>query len=319
MKAGFGAVERVQVAHQALQPGMGRIVQQTPVQLLVVVPFMALTQFAAHEQQLLARMAPHEPVIGAQVGQLGGVVAGHLFQHAALAMHHFVMADRQDVVFAEPVDQAKGHQVMMIAAMDRILLDIAQGVVHPAHVPLEPEAQPAVVHGRRHARPGGAFLGHGHQAFGPFAVSQRVHLLEEFDRFVILAPAVPVRDPLSVLARIIAVEHRRDSIHPQPVQVEVAQPIDRVRAQEVAHFGAAEIVDQRVPVGVKPLAGIGMFVKRRAVELCQAMRVGREMRRHPVHQHAQPLGVRGIDKGAEIVGRAVTAGRCIQAGGLIAP
>ena len=40
-------------------------------------------ELLAHEQQLLAGMAPHEAVIGAQVGELLPVVAGHLAQRAS--------------------------------------------------------------------------------------------------------------------------------------------------------------------------------------------------------------------------------------------
>jgi hypothetical protein len=44
--------------------------EQVPVQAGVVVPFAALRELAAHEQQLLARVAPHEAVEQAQVGEL---------------------------------------------------------------------------------------------------------------------------------------------------------------------------------------------------------------------------------------------------------
>jgi hypothetical protein len=69
MQRGFAAIERVEVPHQPLHPGMARIVQRAPVELGVVVPFAGLRELLAHEQQLLARMPPHEPVIGPQVGE----------------------------------------------------------------------------------------------------------------------------------------------------------------------------------------------------------------------------------------------------------
>jgi hypothetical protein len=62
-----------------------------------MVPFARLGEFLAHEQQLLARMAPHEAVIGAQIGEFLPSSPG-IAQHRALAVHHLVMADRQDEV-----------------------------------------------------------------------------------------------------------------------------------------------------------------------------------------------------------------------------
>ena len=59
------------------------------------------------------------------------------------------MADRQDEVLGERIVQPEGHLVVMMAAIDRIALDIIQRVVHPAHVPFEAKAQTALMHGAR--------------------------------------------------------------------------------------------------------------------------------------------------------------------------
>ena len=100
----------------------------------------ALGKFLPHEQQLLARMPPHEPVIGPQVRELLPLVARHLLQHRAFAMHDLIVTDRQDEVLAERIVQTEGHLVMMEAAMDRLFLDVFKRVVHPAHVPLVTKA-----------------------------------------------------------------------------------------------------------------------------------------------------------------------------------
>ena len=39
--------------------------------------------------------------------------------------------------------QAEGQLVVVVAAVDRVLLEVAERVVHPAHVPLEAEAEAA--------------------------------------------------------------------------------------------------------------------------------------------------------------------------------
>ena len=85
---------------------------------------------------------------------------------------------------------------MMVAAVDRLLADVPQGVVHPAHVPFEAEAEPARVGRVRDAGPGGRFLGDRHDA-GRCAVDGLVHAAQEVDRLQVLVAAVAVRDPLA--------------------------------------------------------------------------------------------------------------------------
>ena len=91
MQRGFGGVEAVQVAHQALDAELERIAEQLPVDLAVVTPFMLLRDLAAHKQQLLAGMTPHVTEIGTQVGKALPVVARHLTDQRALSVHHLVV------------------------------------------------------------------------------------------------------------------------------------------------------------------------------------------------------------------------------------
>ena len=58
--------------------------------------------------------------IGAQIGEALPAVARHLADQRALAVHHLVMAQRQDEVFVEGVEQAEGQIVVMIFAVDRV-------------------------------------------------------------------------------------------------------------------------------------------------------------------------------------------------------
>ena len=121
---------------------MQRLVEQVPVEAVVVVPLARLAELAAHEHQLLARMRVHEPVERAQGRRLLPVVAGDLGEHRAFAVHHFVMRKRQDEILAERVNQRERQVLMAPAAVDRIVVDVLQDVVHPPHVPLvgEPES-----------------------------------------------------------------------------------------------------------------------------------------------------------------------------------
>ena len=108
------------------------------------------------------------------------------------------------------------------------------------------------------------------------AVRQRVQLLQERDRLEVLAAAEPVRHPLPCLARVVEVQHRRDRVDAQAVDVILLEPEQRVRQQEVADLVAAVVEDQRAPVLVLALPRIGVLVERGAVEARQAVRVLRE-------------------------------------------
>ena len=188
------AVELVEVAHQPLHAGVAFLLGQVPGQADVVVPFGVLAEFRAHEHQLLAGMAEHEGVIGAQIGKALPLVARHAAEDRAFAVHDFVVRQRQDEVFREGVVQPEQNIAVVVAAVDRILGDVVQGVVHPAHVPLVAEAEPAPVDRPRHHGPGGRFLGRGGGV--RIVLEQfRVGAAQEGDRVDVLAPAESVRDP----------------------------------------------------------------------------------------------------------------------------
>ena len=233
-------------------------------------------------------------------------------------MHHLVMRQRQHEVLAEGVHQAEGHLVVVPAPVQRVFLHVAQGVVHPAHVPLEVEAQAAGIRGRGHAREGRGLLGHG-EAAGALHTHHLVHALEQGNGLQVLAPAVYVGHPLTVVARVVAVEHGGHRVHAQAVHTLALQPVQRAAHQEVAHLVAAEVVDEGVPVVVEAFARVGVLVQRRAVELRQAVRVGGKVRRHPVHQHAQAPRVAGLHEARKSFRRPETRTGRIQAQGLVTP
>ena len=81
----------------------------------------------------------------------------------------------------------------------------------------------------------------------------------------------------------------------------------------------AVVIDQRLPVAMDAAARIGVLVQMGAVETGEGLRIRREMSGHPVEQYAQTGGVATCDESGEIGWRAMTCGRRIQAGRLIAP
>ena len=119
-------VDVVEVAHQQMDAAMGCIGEQVPVQRLIVVPFALLAKLAAHEQQLLSRVGPHEREIGPEIRKFLPAVARHLAEQGSLAVHDLIMAERQDEILREGVDQAEGQIVVVMPAVDRILGDVRQ-------------------------------------------------------------------------------------------------------------------------------------------------------------------------------------------------
>ena len=99
----------------------------------------------------------------------------------------------------------------------------------------------------------------------------------------------------------------------------LAQPVEGVGDEEVADLVAAVVEDQRAPVGVGAAARVGVLVERRAVEAGEREVVAREVRGHPVEDHAEPVLVQAVDEGLEVVGRAVARRGREVAGHLVAP
>ena len=154
---------------------------------------------------------------------------------------------------------------------------------------------------------------------GLAGVQHLVQLAEEGDRLEVLAAALLVRHPLARVARVVEVEHRGDGVDAQAVGVELAHPVEGVREQEVPHLVPREVEDQRAPVGMRAAARVVVLVERRAVEARERPLVAREVRRHPVEQHADPGGVERVDERPEVVGRAEGRLRREVAAHLVAP
>ena len=228
------------------------------------------------------------------------------------------MAQRQDEVLREGVEQAEGQVVVVPMPVHWVLGHVAERVVHPPHVPLVAEAEAAGVDRPGYGGPGRGLLGDGHRAGDP-AVDLGVHAVQQVDGFQVFVAAVLVGDPLAVLAAVVQVEHGGDGIDPESIHVEVVEPVQGAAEQEVGHLAPAVVVDQGVPVHVEALARIGMLVEVRAVEIGQPMLIRWEMAGHPVDQDADAVLVQHVDEMLKVLGRAEPAGRRIQGERLVAP
>ena len=70
---------------------------------------------------------------------------------------------------------------------------------------------------------------------------------------------------------------------------------------------------------MEPLARVGVLVQVRAIEVRQAVLVGREVRGHPVEDHADAALVQVVDEVHEVLRRAVARARGEVPGDLVAP
>src|SRR6266536_4983093 len=96
-----------------------------------------------------------------------------------------------------------------------------------------------------------------------------IQFLQERNRFEILAPTKFVRHPFTFFAAVIEIEHRRDRIDAQSVEMKFAQPVQRIGDQKIAYFISSVIENVSAPIRVLALARICMFVKRGAIESSQ--------------------------------------------------
>ncbi len=97
------------------------------------------------------------------------------------------------------------------------------------------------------------------------------------------------------------------------------QPEERAIEQEVRNLVASIVEDERAPVGVLALPRVRVLVQVGAVEVAEPVRVTREVRGHPVEDHADTATVELVHEGHELPWAAVTTRRGEVADGLIAP
>src|SRR5215467_2192197 len=289
-----------------------------PVEAVRLAPFMVLSDFLAHEEQLLSRMRVLVAIEQTEIRKLLPQVAGHFVEQRVLAMNDFVVREGQNEVLAEGVEQRKRNFVVHVFAVDGIVREIVERVVHPSHVPFEAETQPAEIGRTGYGGPGSGFFSDGEDT-EKFAVRDLVHALEKFDGVKIFAAAELIGNPLAELARIIEIKHGSNGVHAEAVDMVLVEPEQGTRDQIILHFVAAIVVNERAPIGMRALARVGVLVEMAAVKLREAVRVARKMRGRPVENHAEASLVAPVDKFHEIHGRTVAAGGGKVAERLIPP
>ena len=117
-------------------------------------------------------------------------------------MHDLIVADRQDKVLAERIEEAEGQLVVVPLAEERIGGHIAEHIVHPAHIPLEVETEPAIVRRLCNHRPSGTLLSD-HQSAGHPLKDGGVQLAQKGECLEVLVAAVFVGTPFAAAAVIV--------------------------------------------------------------------------------------------------------------------
>src|SRR5207302_7493271 len=80
----LASVEPVHILHPFLQALVRRVLEQVPVQALVVVPLPPLSELSTHKKQLLARLRIHVAEKQTKIVELLTVIAVHLSDARAL-------------------------------------------------------------------------------------------------------------------------------------------------------------------------------------------------------------------------------------------
>ena len=304
-EGGLRTVQRTELLHELIDALTARIRREVPLEARVVIPLALRRQLGAHEQQRFARSRDHVADQRAQVREALPHIAGHLLQQRLLEMHHLVVRQRVHELLAVLVHHREGELVVRTAAEEWIDTEVVQRVVHPSHVPLEREPEPAIGNRMRHTRPRRTLFGDGHDA-GVQRVHGVVQLLEERHRLEILAAAESVAHPLAGFTAVVEVQHRGHGVHTNAVDVKLLDPVQRIREQKVAYFMPRVVEDVRSPLRVLAKARILVLVTRSPVEPAQRPIVLRKMRRHPIEQDTDSSLMQGVHERAELVGCTVT-------------
>ena len=105
-----------------------------------------------------------------------------------------------------------------------------------------------------------------------------VGLLQETDRLGVFPAAVLIRQPFTIGAQVVPVQHRGHGINTNAIDVELLEPEDEIGNEEIAYFVAAVVENQGSPFLVFPDPGITVFVEVGTIKESQAVGIFWDMR-----------------------------------------
>src|ERR1700730_9946636 len=233
-------------------------------------------------------------------------------------MHNLIVAQNQDKMLMIRIDHREGHFSLVESSVNRFAAHVEQKVVHPSHVPLEPETESSQVGWSRDATPRMGFFRDVHDSRKPL-VTDFVKAFDEIDSVEVLAAAMDVRHPFTRFSRVIEIKHRSDCVDAKTIDVIVVQPEQAICDKEIAYLVSTVIKDQGAPISMFTLAWNRVFVKNGSLRQSETLRLLREMSGNPVDDDADPVFVTTIDKKPKLIGVPEPARRGEVAGNLIAP
>src|SRR5260370_402117 len=154
MKSRFSRIEVIEVGDKLLDAAMRIPLERVPIEAVSFAPFVALGDFLAHEEELFAGMSVLISVEKTEVGELLPHIAGHFVEKGVFAVDDFVVREGKKEIFGEGVEKGERELVVLVLAMNGVAGKVVEGVVHPAHVPFEAEAEAAQIIGARDGGPG---------------------------------------------------------------------------------------------------------------------------------------------------------------------
>src|SRR5579862_1131494 len=102
------------------------------------------------------------------------------------------MRKRENKIFCKAIQHPERQLVVVIFAMDRVLLEVLERIVHPSHIPFEAEAETANVGGPRNHGPSRGFFREGLN-IRMLAISFLIELSEKVDGLEVFASTILVR------------------------------------------------------------------------------------------------------------------------------
>ena len=117
VEGGLGGVDPAQVGKVFLEGIVEGVFQQVPVQLALFVPLPEVSHLVAHEVQLLARVHVHIKIEGAQLGAFFRIGAPQLINDGLFAVHHLIVAQRQQIQLVVEVVHAENDLAVGIRTL----------------------------------------------------------------------------------------------------------------------------------------------------------------------------------------------------------
>ena len=207
---------------------------------------------------------------------------------------------------------------MVVTAEYRVIMHIAQEIIHPAHVPFEIKTKAVMLQRSGHLGPCGGFLSDQKRSIFSLLVDG-IQVLQELNRLQVLLSAILIRDPFALIFSIVQVQHRCHRVHADAVGVVFFRPEQGIGNQEVFHLRTSIVVKERSPVRMLALPRVKMLVEAGAVEARQSKGVLGEMGRNPVQDHADTLLMHIVHEIHEVLRRTVARRGRIIPGHLITP